>query len=303
MTRGLRLGEWWRRRRWARSAQLTRSEIVVVKALLPKSDRRSAMLLTQATDAPFAERRLLDPCTYELTIPFVKAEVDLVDIKRDVVSPKIVVRDTQTGRMLAFYVRVLRGGFLGSVLGTAEDGGAWPLEWDVDANDVFAERDRQCGNWLPEVVSVETRQNILLALAQWCGMCPREGLLEREQLVDVGEPVSESEIACCEARLGVVLPDEYREFVSICDGLSVRRGRSYDVFGVSDAFVVDMEGRTYLVVTSLYEDGVVGMELGSGESDSTVLLSRTAKKPEPIGNLKVHVRDSLRWLAQIVMEK
>jgi len=293
-----RVRRWWERLWWKRTSRCTDSEIAVLRGLLPSNDARSEPLLMQAKDAPEIRRCLVNARTCKLTIPYVKSGRYMIDAPETVLSPPLSVVDAQSGRTLTFTVKVLRGGFLNDFMGMTEDAQPWPLKWHLDDS----ERSRIGGgmsvNWLPPALSEKERRNAFRRLANWCGIAPIEWDSVYDELLDIRIPASESDIASAEARLGIQLPVEYRELVRVADGFSIRYGRPYDVFGTYDTYDVVMQERTFLVVTSLYEDGVVGIEIDGGANESVLLLP-TSGRFEVIGNLKTHVHDSLEWLRDL----
>jgi len=299
MSRPGTVRNWWHMRKWKRSPRCTDGEIAVLRSLLPANDHRSELLLMQAKDAPEVHRCLLDVSSYKLTIPYVKDEAYGIDVREDLVCPPLSIVDTISGRTLSFTVRVLCGGALNDLVGTAADGLPWPLEWEVtEAELAKALKDRPM-DWLPSMMTAGERLSALRRLAAWCGMNVVELCCYRASLLEIRDPASPTDISSAEARLGMELPIAYRELLAISDGVTIRHGRPYNIFGTADIYAVDFAGEAFLVLTDLYEAGVVAIDVKAAPDGSVVLLTRESDQRKVIGSLQVHVRDSLRWLAEI----
>jgi len=293
---------WWRKRTWRRSRGMTRAELAVIRALLPQGDPRSELLFRQATDPPGVERRLVDERTCQVTIPYVKDAGLLIDVSCDCESPRLQVTDPANGRRLSLAVKVLRGGFLNGIFGVADDGLPWPLEWDVDLSRLGAVVSGRAFDWLPPMLSDATRQQIITELAGWAGRNAEPLLRCGRELFEVRPPAEAGSIAGAETRLGLLLPQDYREFVTVCNGFSIYHGRSYEVFGSEDTYplALPMSGGQYLVLTDLYEEGVVALNCRGDETGRVVLLRPKVEKAELIGDLRTHVSESLEWLEGLV---
>lgn len=290
--------DWWRRRRWKRGERFTSSEVAVIRALLPDHDRRTELLLQQALDPPGVHRELIAVNSCKVRIPYIKHERYAIDAPQEVASPPIIVKESASGRELRFTVKVLRGGFLNDLIGVAQDGHLWPLDWSVDEAQLAECGARQLLNWLPPEMSTLTRTKVLEQLAAWCDADPVKLRAFDDDILWVSPPASDDDIRLAEARVSSPLPAEYREFVRICDGIAIRHGRPYEVLGTSDAYRLDLDGvpgAPFLVVTVLYENGVVAMDAAG----VTVLLGPDSSLREVIGSLKSHLHDSLCWLSDV----
>jgi len=269
----------------------------VLEALLPGDDYRARQLLMQAKDPPEVRRQLVGVDGYRLTIPHVKDGAYCIDLERDLDSPLLHVRDSMTGRKLTFAARILRGGFLYELAGTAEDGQAWPLAWHpmITKSSIV--------NWLPQGMDATTRLRVMEELATWCDI--DIGILRssHEGLLRISGPASSNDISMTERRLGVGLPAAYRHFVEICDGFEILYGRPYVVCGTRDVYSTQVQGMRFLVITELYENGVVAIDPAAGPGRAVVLLRGEAAGVEVIGSLREHVRDSLGWLKDFAVPK
>ncbi len=290
--------DWWRRRKWKRGERLTSSEVAVIRALLPKHDRRAEPLLQQALDPPEVHRELPAANSCKVRIPYIKHDRYAINAPQEVTSPPITVTDSASGRQLRFTVKILRGGFLNDLVGVAQDGEPWPFDWSVDEAKLGEWGAGQLLNWLPPEMSTLTRVKVLEQLAAWCDVDPGKLCAFADDILWVSPPASDDGIRLAEARLRSRLPAEYREFVRICDGIAIRHGRPYEVLGTSDAYRLDLNGipgSPFLVVTVLYEDGVVAVDAAG----VTVLLGPDSSLREVIGSLKSHLHDSLCWLNDV----
>ena len=288
-------------RRWRRDVAFTPSEITVVRALLPRGDLRSVPLFAQAQDAPGVQRALPNDWTCVVTIPYVKDERHAIDALSEHVSPVITVNDALSGRRLAFSIKVKRGGFLNELVGVAADTSAWPKDWRLDADGTEAILSQDIENWLPRTLTQESRLQIIRALAIWCG-CEADRLtMFGPDMLTVRMPATPDELAAAESRLRVRLPGEYREFVAISNGLAIRHGRPYDIFGTSDVERLDIRlpGGAHLVVTDLYEEGVAALQCGGEGEGSVVFVGPHSAEPELVGSLRRHVWESLTWLESL----
>jgi hypothetical protein len=240
---------------------------------------------------------LIDVNRCKVTIPYVKDERYGIEALSELTSPSLTITDTVTGRRLEFTVKVLSGGMLNDLVGFAADGQPWPLDWCVDDAELVGSGVGLTTNWLPAVMSESTRSDILRRLAAWSDTDPVRLNACGEDLLRVSPPASHVDIAAAEERLGLSLPRVYHEFVSICDGFSIRHGRPYDVLGTRDVYRLDTDAaeNPCIVITVLYEEGVVALDLAG----RAVLHGSHALQPETIGTLKVHVHDSLCWLEEI----
>jgi len=282
--------DWWHQRKWLRSVTCTRGEFAILRAFLSHEDPRCNRLLLQATDAPEIHRQLMDDHAYVLTIPYVKDTAYAIDVKGEVTSPQLRATDMLSGRDLVFTVKVLCGGSLNELVGACVDGGPWPLDWDVDADAL-----PNVASWIPTMMIPNRRRALLESLAEWCETDDDLSAYS-EELLYVDESATSEQLDQCESRLGVALPDEYREFVRICNGVSIRYGRPYEILGTDSVYTIESRGFQYLVVTYLYEEGVAAIDLSRDPVEAAVFLPQL-NRPETIGSFREHVLDSLAWLA------
>ncbi len=262
---------WWATDMWAHSNTLTIGELAVIRALLPAKDVRTVKLLSQAEHTPAVERSLISPDSYHLHIPYVKDGHDLIAAEADVTSPPLVLKDLVSGRKLRFTVRVRRGGFLNDLIG------------------------------LPVVPSPQLREEIITELARWCGAEPSEIRDVGAETLTLNMSATDEDASGAETRLECRLPAEYKEFVRICNGFSLERGRRYAVFGTADIYALKVIGEPspLLVLTDLYEQGVVAMELAQQDIATVIILPRDPAQRERIGNLRTYIRDTLDWFKQM----
>jgi hypothetical protein len=279
-------------RRWRLTTGMTEGEVAVIRALLPQNDPRSDLLLLQAVDAPEVRRTLVGRCAYRASITYVKAEKYLIDTATDIESPALMVKDELSGRKLTFRVQVLRGGFLGYLDGFADDGRDWPINWvpGMDLAPVV--------NWLAQVMSDDERQHGLRRLAEWAGIDQDKLAAHTNETLSINSPASSEQIIEAESRLKCRLPAQYREFVQICNGLAIRLGRPYEIFGTLDAYSFDVDdtGKASIVITSLYEEGAVLLSCEGQNAGTTVAIRPQDREGKVIGDLRAHVSDSLKWL-------
>lgn len=287
-------------RNWRQSAGLTASELAIVRALLPPDDSRTEQLLRQAEDAPAVERQLDEDSGYRLVIPYVKNEEYLIDADADYVSPPITVTDIVSGRELAFTVKIRQGGFLNDLLGFAKDGGAWPHKWSINIDDMAVSH-HIVEDWLPPQMPASTRTRIIQLLASWTQRDEKKLLSVKKELLRLQMPAGDDRIAEAEHRLSCRLPIEYQAFVRICDGLSIRHGRPYDIFGTNDVYRVDLAFSTspLIIITDLYEKGAVVLSCEGKDAGKVIFVGRNSDEVELIGSLRTHVSDSLAWLGDM----
>jgi len=235
-------------------------------------------------------------------IPYVKDAGLLIDVSCDCESPRLKVTDAANGRRLSLAVKVLRGGFLNGMVGVADDGLPWPLEWDVDLSRLGTLVSGTALDWLPPVLSDATRHQIITELAGWAGRNAEPLLRCGRKLFEVRPPADAGRIEAAETRLGLLLPEDYRQLVSTCNGFSIYHGRPYEVFGSEDTYqlALPMSGGQYLIITDLYEEGVVALKYRGDDTGAVVLLRPKVEKPELIGDLRRHVSESLEWLEGLV---
>lgn len=286
----LALPDFWRGR--SRGMRMSGSEIAVIRALLPTGDPRSARLLRQAEHARVVERLRLSRQGYQLHIPRVEDARDLIEAESDFTSPPLTTADLISGRKLIFTIKVLRGGFLNDLVGVTEDCGEWPKNWDVGNPNSGVSK-----NWLPPEMSPAARMEIITHLANWAGR-DLVGLssLGKEYL-RTHAPATVDEIFSAESRLGLPLPPEYRQFLEICNGFSVCRGRPYEVFGTGDVYILRMGNvdDCLIAVTNLYEEGMVAMRCGGKEAGTAIYIGPDGAVREAIGDFRRHVHDTLAW--------
>lgn len=287
------LPKWWKMRKWRRSARLTDGELAVIRALLPKGDPRTERLVRQAESAPYIERILVSPGRCQIHIPYVEDSRNLIEASRDYQSPPISITDRKSGSQITFTLKIQRGGFLNEIVGVVATGNEWPLDWEVESP-------RASGvqlNWLPEELDDSAYQVMVRKLAEWAGIDAERLLgLGRDYLV-VSPPASAQQVAQAEGRTGYPLPNEYLQLLNVSNGFTIAFGRPYDVFGSEDVYVTDLQpsGEPSLVITDLYEDGVIAMQLGHDGTSVVTLRAERADSYEVIGDLRKYVADTLKW--------
>ncbi len=287
---------WWQMRGWSRSTSMTAGELEVVRAILPSGDPRAEKLFRQAATAPYIERTILPDGSCRVHIPYVLGGEDLVEVQRNCHSPPLTVVDAATGRRLTFRIALFRSGFLNDLVGTVSDGGNWPKGWRVGAS---LPQSPVSYNWLPPLLSEEQWQHILRDIGNWCGAEPTMLLRLNRDVLWVGVPASDLAVSETEIRIGTALPSQYRQFVSICDGLSIRRADPYSVAGTADVELlkVDPTGGALAVVTDCFGDGVVFVRCGGATAGTVAYLGLDSAKPEELGDFRRYVAKFLGWAA------
>ena len=281
--------------RWAKSSSFTASEIQVLEKLVPQDSPEAFALLSQAKQAPYVVRKVIENSGYEATIPYLEDDSLLIEAEESIVSPSVETDDSRSGRRLRFSTAVLRGGFLLGLRGTAVDGNAWPRKWCAGSEVTQA---KEIFTWLDTITPLmepETASAVLIKLIDWSNADRGRVSEHRQHSIRFALPASEDEVVQCEARLRTTLPDQYKEFVTIVNGIGIRRGRPYEILGTDDLEYLD-DSRQWIGVTPLYEDGYVALR-NEDKSANCYLLTADGCTNK-IGDLRQHVRDSLEWMEE-----
>ncbi len=274
---------------WRRSASFTPSEMKVLEALLPAEAPGATKLLKQAQEAPYVLREMVGQTGYAATIPYVEDASWIVDLEFDIESPVVELTDAKSGKRLGFSTRVSRGGFLFGLRGETCDGSHWPKNWCIGSEITCPP---ELATWLEPVRSVEQLDmGTLKELMTWSGARP-ERVHEQLDLLRLHPPATDEEIAECESRLKTALPRQYKDFVKICNGFRIRRGRAYEVLGTND---LDYLEDSWIGITPLYEDGYVAFRDCGDPYRCDCYLLAPHQAPVLIGDLRQHVRESLEW--------
>ena len=261
----------------------------VLDFLLPNHVPGARKLLEQARQAPYVLRQLVGKSGYMATIPYVEDSSLLVELDDDIESPTVQLIDANSGRKLHFSTAVSRGGFLFGLRGITYDGARWPKKWQV-GSPITCSTDPAL--WLgPLQCTAELDVTILNALIAWCGANP-ELVYKQRDILRLRRPASDRDIANCESRLKISLPDMYKEFVKICNGFSIYRGRPYEMLGTRD---IDYLDDLWLGITPLYEEGYVAFRRCEDITKCDCYLLQPHRSPVMIGDLRQHVRESLEW--------
>jgi hypothetical protein len=282
---------WLLSRHWRKSTSLSSSEIEVIKEILPAEDSRSEKLLSQAINAPGVERSLRGHDSYEVTIPYVLDAANLIDLDDDIQSPSIDVVLAPTQRKARFHVRLLRGGFLHSLVGHTLDGGPWPLEWTKYHHAIDDVVEVPIQNWLPRELSDQERSSILRNLEQWARVPVGQLTKYNQDDLRVYLPSAERDIAMLEQREQLSLPSEYRSMLGVTNGIDVIAGRPFVVGGTRDLRRVTESGNPCWIVTDLFEFGAVVMEPTTG-----ALTLRRGSETESITSLRDYVVETIQML-------
>jgi|GEM_PF-2563618 len=276
--------------RWTKSAAMTAHELAVLRLLLPAGNAPAELLFKQAREAPYVERKLLESGGYEVIIPYVMDESWLIECDANVASPTVQVA-TMDGIQMTFSTTILRGGFLQGLRGMRLDGGAWIKHWKPDLSGIKPQP--AWHDWVPAPLPAKAAEAARNALRQWSGVDEGGSVHKKPSLFRVTSPASLEEMAACEQRLKVQLGLQYREFVSITNGCTLKARQAYDVLGTRDIDFVG-EGNAWLGVTPLHEAGYIALQCRDGlVSDECFLLSEDGSSA-PFGDLKQLLR---HWLA------
>lgn len=278
--------------RWTKSKALSMSELSVLRLFLPIGNAYAERLFSQATNAPFIERKLVGSSGYEAIIPYVLDDSMLIECDENQISPTISITTT-TGATLNFTATILRGGFLRGLSGQALMGEPWQKEWTADLGNVQAPSGIR--EWIPQPMVEEKQVHILEQLIQWSVMEDKQTLNATDrELVRIAEPATEAQIRSCESRLRTRFGEQYHQLLTITNGFGIRRGRPYEFLGTTDIDFVE-SGREWLCLTPLYEEGCVAILCKDGIATNECFLLSIDGKSNHIGDIKQHVRESLTW--------
>jgi hypothetical protein len=275
--------------RWTKSKTLTKNELAILRLLLPAGNSYAERLYSQATNAPYIERKLVANDGYEAVIPYVLDDSMLIECDENHDSPSILIT-TPNGTVLSFTSTILRGGFLRGLKGQTSSGQSWQKEWIADLSNVRLPS--EVDTWIPEPMPSSVHDSIITLLLQWAG-------LERKSAQDydavrMAVPATVGQIQVCESRLKIRLGEQYRELLLISDGFGICRGRPYEFLGSTDIDFVT-GGRDWLCLTPLYEEGCVAIRCVEGIATNECSLLACDGTTTSIGDIKQHVRDSLIW--------
>ena len=285
---------WISRWRWRRTSRLTDSELSIIRAILPRKDPRAERLFKQALDAPYVTRSLMGKNGYQATIPYVRDGTNCIELDKDIVSPWCVVRLCDA-RLVKFYVQLLRGGFLRCLMGENVVNEPWPVTWSVEDH-ILSEI--AIPNWLPQpTVSERERAEILRALENWLDLKFGDLDVFDDIQLGVAPGCAEADIQQCEARESMRLPHDYVKFLSISNGITVRKGRPFEIYGTRDLarVTLNVESEPMWRITDLFEAGAVVMRPGGFEA-SLFLIHNDGDAAEEIDDLRTYVVDSIAML-------
>ena len=282
-------------RRWAKSPTFSTNEMRVLRELLPECNRYSRSLLSQAEQAPYVSRRLIDNAGFEAIIPYVNDDSLLIECESNLKSPKLEVVDSKSGRRLCFFTEVLRGGFLRGLSGCAMDGNRWPKDWDADFGTLRVPTSMD--SWLDAIRVLPEPSGVIAQLAEWCDISVNDVSPEQRAALHFAAPADDIEIQHCEARLGLKLNEKYKKMLKIANGFSVKRRRPYEILGASDLDFIG-DSREWIGVTPLYEDGFVAMKVEDELATARCFLLSPDGTTNEIGDCGKHIRDSLLWNVQ-----
>jgi hypothetical protein len=278
--------------RWKRSTRFSPRELDVLRALIPSQDMTSSKLLEQAIETPFVSRNLVGDSGFEALIPYVSSDSLLIECDQDLRSPELEILDLRTGRRLRFFTEILRGGFIKGLCGYATDGCGWPKEWNFgsDASQLACVDD----SWLDAVPRQVHTSDAIVKLTNWVGI-PLDHLSDEQlNFLRFAQPASNRDIQDWEHRVNVKLNEQYKELLRITNGLSIKRGRPYEILGLSDLDFLNMS-ESWIGVTPLFEDGYVAMKVVDRRATPCCYLLGNEGRVEKIGDVKKHVGDSLAW--------
>lgn len=278
--------------RWSKSRSFTSTELAILRLFLPIGPDYSERLYSQATNAPYVERKLVGKAGYEAIIPYVIDDSLLIECDENIDSPMITAT-TSTGMAINFSTTILRGGFLRGLRGQVADGTAWPRKWVVDFEN--AKIPSSVDTWLPSPIGEDSRNLTINRLLDWCGIKSHKlDRLRQYSVVRVTEPASSTDVRACEARLAIRLGEQYLKLVSITNGFGILRGRPYEFLGTFDLDYVKGD-RKWICLTPLYEEGCVAIRCENGIASNECYLLSETEPPIRIGDIKLHALTSLLW--------
>lgn len=274
--------------RWSKSRSFTAQELSVLRLLLPAGNAYSQRLYLQAADAPEIERKPVGLNGYEAVISYVVDDSLLIECDENTESPAIAIVSSD-GVPMAFSTAIMRGGFLRGLRGQTTDGTPWTRRWAVDVQDVKIPD--AVSTWVPDPMPDSARDRTLVRLCAWCGIPEKAESLRDRNVIRVSAPATERDINACEARLRIRLSPQYRELVSITNGLGIMGGRPYEVLGTAD---VDYVHDGWLCLTPLYEEGCVAIRCNSGTALDECFVLTLGGDRDNVGDIRQHVCESLR---------
>jgi len=275
--------------RWTKSKKLTANELAILRLLLPAGNSYAERLYSQATNAPYIERKLIGNNGYEAFIPYVLDDAMLIECDENHDSPSILIT-TPNGTALSFTTTVLRGGFLRGLKGQTASGQPWQKDWIADLASVRLSSG--IDTWIPQPMPSGIHDSIIELLLQWAGLTRNS--FQDYEAVRVAFPATVEQIQVCESRLKIRVSEQYRELLLISDGFGICRGRPYEFLGSSDIDFVN-GGRDWLCLTPLYEEGCVAIRCVEGIATNECSLLAGDGTSTTIGDIKQHVRESLVW--------
>jgi hypothetical protein len=253
-------------------------------------------LLSQATNAPFVQRKLVGANGYEAIIPYVNDDSLLIECDESVESPPITI-STSTGLALKFSTSLLRGGFLRGLKGESPVGISWPKDWEAECRNALMsgsiEIPSHVGSWIPQPIGSDLRIQTIDQLLRWCGVMDQHRISRVDyEVVKVARSASNELVRSCEARLQITLGAQYRQMLAITNGFVIERVRPCEFLGTSDLDFVDSD-REWLCLTPLYEEGFVAIQCKKGVATNECYLLSGEGCPTYIGDVKRHIRESL----------
>lgn len=284
---------WWKERKWRKCGKCTYGELAVAETILSGDDPRCKRLLLQLVETTEIFRNRIGDSSYVMKIPYVKEFAYDINYDCFIKSPEIQARDTLSGRIMKFMIIVSNVGMIESFIGYVEDGGRWPIEWSVDRKELS-----DVPTWLPPMVTLSDKQDILKRLLEWCDM-PFKDISCIYERISVACPAVGEEIEKCESKLGVSLPCDYKEYLSICNGICIYiNSEKYDICGTGGVCLLNVNNIRYLMLTDMYEDGIVAIDLDSTSSGSVVRIAMEGKM-QVIGSLKKYLFNSIKAMGGI----
>lgn len=277
-----------------RPRNFTPEELTLVRELLPPNDPRSGKLFRQAETAKDIQRYIDCDGKLVVAIPYLADSNLRVQCGRDADSPEYTAVEPSTGRRFAFSIHVSRGGILTQLMVRSVDNGAWQTSCQLPPGICSAHTLESRDDWLPAQVSDGDRTSILTSLAEWAHTSAANLLHFDRDLLWVYMPATIESIENTQRRLSLTLPDEIIEFLIITDGVSILRGRAYELLGTDDVYCIGDSG-TDFVVTPLYEEGAVVVETSGSEEGTAFLRHISGGSRIRIGTFRDHVRESLEW--------
>ena len=275
--------------RWTKSKTLTANELAVLRFLLPAGNEYAERLYSQATNAPYIERKRVGSNGYEAVIPYVLDDSMLIECDENRESPSVQIT-TPNGSVLRFTATILRGGFLRGLKGQTSSGASWQKEWIGDFANVLLPSG--IDTWIPQPLASDVEDFIIESLFQWAGL---ERLSVQDlETVRVSVPATDDQIRACESRLEIRLGEQYRELLLITNGFGICKGRPYEFLGSKDIDFVS-DSRDWLCLTPLYEEGCVAIRCKAGVATDECSLLAGDGTSNSIGDIKQHVRESLNW--------